>query len=166
MPDTQNAIEVIKVKIADYKTAETPHSLVTNGLGSCVGLCLYDEKVKKAGLAHIMLPEGDDSIEEKFYPRYANTAIRMMLAELEEMGCCRGNMIAKMAGGSSMFQNTKKEGKGIGERNADSIASNLETLGITLTASDTGGDYGRSIEFRTATGEMHIRSIRHGTQVI
>ena len=162
----QESIEIYKVKIADFKTAEAPHLLVTNGLGSCIGLALYDENAKRAGLAHIMLPEGGEDIDSRFYPRYANTAIRIMLAELEAEGCRREGIIAKMAGGASMFQNTKKEGKGIGERNAESVAANLEKLGITLAAADTGGDYGRSIEFRVGTGEMHIRSIRHGTIII
>ena len=34
--------EVIKVGMADLKTAKAPNTLTTLGLGSCIGLTLYD----------------------------------------------------------------------------------------------------------------------------
>ena len=153
---------VIKVKIADYRITREPKILVTNGLGSCVGLSLYDETLKIGGLAHIMLPQSKEDVAPKFYPRYADTAIKIILDELKEDGSDPANIIAKMAGGASMFPDLKKDNKGVGERNVESIMGILASLKIPVAASDTGGDYGRSIEFSISNGEMRIRSIRHG----
>ena len=38
---------VIKVGIADMNVVKTPHAIRTTGLGSCVGLILYDEYKKQ-----------------------------------------------------------------------------------------------------------------------
>mgnify|MGYP000210850203 CR=1 FL=1 len=41
--------EVIKVGMADLKTAKAPNTLTTLGLGSCIGLTLYDPVTKIGG---------------------------------------------------------------------------------------------------------------------
>ena len=38
--------EMIKVGMADLKACKVPHALTTLGLGSCVGVCLYDPVTK------------------------------------------------------------------------------------------------------------------------
>ena len=53
--------EVIKVGMADLKTAKAPNTLTTLGLGSCIGLTLYDPVTKIGGLVpvsytHLTLP--------------------------------------------------------------------------------------------------------------
>ena len=48
--------ETIKVGMADLKVAHAPDSLTTLGLGSCIGLTLYDPVAKVGGLVHFMLP--------------------------------------------------------------------------------------------------------------
>lgn len=158
--------EIIKVRIADYKVAGAPGILVSCGFGSCVGVSLYDGEARMGGLAHIMLPGGGRDAGPEFYPRYADTAIEMMLAEMEERGCDPGNMVAKLAGGASMFPNLKKADMGIGERNIEAAMEILRNLSIPVIASDTGGDYGRSVEFHAGTGDMSITSIMHGVRVI
>ena len=42
--------ETIKVGMADLKVAHAPDSLTTLGLGSCIGLTLYDPVAKVGGL--------------------------------------------------------------------------------------------------------------------
>ncbi len=49
--------EQMKVGIADYKIGTSPQKLITLGLGSCVGIALYDKVKKVGGLSHIMLPD-------------------------------------------------------------------------------------------------------------
>ena len=38
------------------KMAQGGGMLITYALGSCIGICLYDQKIKLAALIHIMLP--------------------------------------------------------------------------------------------------------------
>ena len=49
--------ELIKVGMADYKVGRAPDTLISYGLGSCIGISLYDPQTKIGGLLHIMLPE-------------------------------------------------------------------------------------------------------------
>ena len=49
--------EVVRVGIADMNIVKEPMTIRTSGLGSCVGVVLYDEAKKIAGLLHIMLPD-------------------------------------------------------------------------------------------------------------
>ena len=45
-----------KIKVGMDLNGKITGILFTLGLGSCVGIALYDEQVKVAGLSHIMLP--------------------------------------------------------------------------------------------------------------
>ena len=42
--------ELIKVGMADYKVGRNPDSLISYGLGSCVGIALYDP-LSKIGIS-------------------------------------------------------------------------------------------------------------------
>lgn len=46
---------MIKVGMADLKVCKCPDALTTLGLGSCVGVALYDPVTKISGLLHCML---------------------------------------------------------------------------------------------------------------
>ena len=76
----------INVGIGDLTVSKAPFILETRGLGSCVGVTLYDNKKKIGALAHIMLPRITSSIQEnvsenmKF--RYAEYALPYMLNKM------------------------------------------------------------------------------------
>ena len=63
----------IRVSMADFKVAKAPSQLITTGLGSCVGVALYDPVAKVAGLAHIMLPDSRQGLPA---PNQANLLIQ------------------------------------------------------------------------------------------
>ena len=46
----------IVVGIAEMKMGTKRDELITYALGSCVGICMYDDKLKIGGLLHAMLP--------------------------------------------------------------------------------------------------------------
>ncbi len=46
---------VVKVGIADVQVARYPDKIRTSGLGSCVGLVLYDKDKQTAGLVHVIV---------------------------------------------------------------------------------------------------------------
>ena len=57
------------------KMAQGSGMLITYALGSCIGICLYDQKIKLAALIHIMLPLNMEP-GRKNTMKYADTGIR------------------------------------------------------------------------------------------
>lgn len=159
-------MEKIIVKIADYRIADGPSILITYGLGSCLAVVLYDPGLKVAGMGHIMLPQGQTSRNPGNTKKFADLCIAEMFRELQEKGCNSDRMVAKIAGGASMFDTPYKENFCIGERNRDSVIAELQKKRIPLIGDDTGGKYGRTVEFHVDNGDMVVRSLRNGTKVI
>jgi len=160
--------EKIRVKIADYKISSSPDILVSYGLGSCVGISLYDFETKIGGLAHILLPATTSFKDGEHDGKYADRAVNAMFQAMIEEGCIKERMVAKVAGGAAMFQNNfnVNDQKPVGERNVEAVIEQLDLLGIEMAASDTGGSHGRTIELDLENGEMSIKSLRHGNIVI
>ncbi|WP_028986587.1 chemotaxis protein CheD [Thermicanus aegyptius] len=156
----------IKVGIADLNITFAPNRLRTTGLGSCVGITLYDESIHLAGLAHVMLPSSELAKGEVQVAKYADTAIPELLMRMERAGGRRSRMKAKLAGGAQMFQNKGNDLLRIGPRNVEASLIELRRLQIPVVAQDTGGNYGRTIEIEAETGILRVWTVYHGEKVI
>jgi chemotaxis protein CheD len=154
----------IKVGMADLKVAAEGEVLKTTGLGSCVGLTLFDSASRVAGMAHIMLPSSEISRESAFNrAKYADTALPMLLEAMAERGASMKRIVAKLAGGAQMFVFAgQSDTMRIGPRNVETCKLMLNELAIPLMAEDTGANYGRTIELDSMTGLLTIRSVQYG----
>ncbi|MEZ7790769.1 chemotaxis protein CheD [Bacillus sp. PK3-056] len=161
-------ITVIKVGIADMNVVESPNTIRTSGLGSCVGIVLYSSLKPIAGLAHIMLPEASISKSGTLNKaKFADTAIVELVERLEGLGIKRSTLLAKIAGGAQMFQFTgTSDVMRIGPRNVEAVKNTLQSLRIKLVSEDVGGNSGRTIEFCPATHELTIRTVNKGIHII
>lgn len=157
---------LIKVGMADLNVAASTGILKTTGLGSCVGLTLYDPHAKVAGMAHVMLPTSEIAKEGQInQAKYADTAIPLLIQRMVALGAAVSRMESKMAGGAQMFAfSSAKDTMRIGPRNVESCKAVLEQFRIPLKGEDTGGSYGRTIEFDSATGIMLISSVQQGSK--
>lgn len=154
--------KVIRVGIADVKVAASPRVLVSQALGSCVAIILYDSQQRVGALAHVMLPTSAE-VEDKSNPaKFADTALETMLDKMRELGAKKERLVAKLAGGACMFSEWGSGSNCIGTRNVEVARRLLCRKGIRLVAEDTGGKEGRSVELHTATGRVVIRSVLKG----
>lgn len=152
--------EMIKVGMADLNVCTSPSALTTLGLGSCVGIALFDPIRKIAGLVHIMLPDSTKIINNENRAKFADTGIDALIQEMIKIGADRSVLIAKIAGGAQMFAfSNNSEMMRIGDRNVESTKNKLQQLGIQIKAEDTGANYGRTIEFYPETGILLIKSV-------
>ena len=159
--------ELIKVGLADYKTGKFPDSLITYGLGSCIGIAVFDSRTKLGGLAHIMLPDSSQARATENPAKFADKCLPIMITELLNKGASKANMQAKIAGGAQMFAlNKATDIMRIGERNEESVRATLKSLNIPIIASDTGGNYGRTVELSLETGKFKIKTINKGEKEI
>ena len=85
------------------KVAKNPHLLTTLGLGSCVGIALYDRENKIGGLAHIMLPYSNEFKNNSNPLKFADTAVEKLLYKMKEAGSNIEKLTGKIAGGARMF---------------------------------------------------------------
>ncbi|MDL2264515.1 chemotaxis protein CheD [Synergistaceae bacterium OttesenSCG-928-I11] len=158
----------IHVGMADLVVSKHPATLVTLGLGSCIGLVIYDQVSKAVGMVHIMLP---DSRETKNIPKpgkFADTAVPLLLEELAKLGVNKSQLRAKMAGGAQMFTMPGKDSAifSVGTRNVEATTKMLAEAGIRVVASDTGGSKGRSVEFNTETMKFTVKTLGSSTKEI
>lgn len=159
--------QVIKVGIAELKVAKSPVNLSSAGLGSCVGICLYDPDNRIGGLAHIMLPDSTQARNPENKAKYADSAVGVLISEMQKAGATKTRMVAKIVGGAQMFifPNTSDFMR-IGDRNVEATKNSLAEQQIPLIAQDTGGNFGRSIELCTVNGKLYIRTIEHGEKYL
>ncbi|GAB6189430.1 chemoreceptor glutamine deamidase CheD [Marinitoga arctica] len=147
------------IGIGEYFASKSPDILVTLGLGSCVGVCLWDKNKKIGGLIHVMLPKAPS--EEVTKPgKYADLGISILLKELNNLG--GSNFIAKIFGGAAMFKGSSMD---VGKKNVLAVKEQLKKYGIKIISEDTGGNRARSIEFNLDNGEVMVKKVGGGEKV-
>lgn len=153
--------ETIKVGMADLNICKEPDCLTTIGLGSCVGIALYDSSTKITGLAHIMLPSSKEIKNNSNIAKFADTGIAETVRLMEEAGARRSKITAKIAGGACMFAFALKDSDvlNVGERNVKAVRDVLDELKIPILADDTGLNYGRTVIIDSNTGILTIKSV-------
>lgn len=154
----------IKVKIADLAAKKGDGIIVTVGLGSCVGIALYDSANKVGGLAHILLADSkqfQNKGESFNKAKFADTAIPLLAGRMENLGAERKNLRAKIAGGSQLFDFQNKS-ISIGEKNIAAVISTLKEMEIPILGQDVGGNYGRTMRLLIDTGKVLISTVGKG----
>ncbi len=158
---------IIKVGMADLKVARHPDVLSTLGLGSCIGICLYDPITKVIGLAHIMLPSSKTIKNNSNIAKFADTGLDELINQMTKIGAEKRRLVAKIAGGAQMFAfSSNNESMRIGEKNAESVRECLKEYNISILADETGGNFGRTIEFYSENGSLLIKTIGHGVKEV
>lgn len=147
----------ITVGIADMKIAQGSGVLITYALGSCIGLCFHDPRLRLGALLHIMLPLNMEA-GRKNPLKYADTGIRETLRQLEAKGASKSRLTVKIAGGAKMFEVNGGNLGNIGQRNIESVHTILRQEGLHLMAEDVGGKVARTLLFDVASGQGCIRS--------
>lgn len=159
--------QVIKVGMADLNICKAPDIITTLGLGSCIGLILYDPVAKIGGMVHYMLPDSTQVRNNSNIAKFADTGIDELLKRVIAAGANRSRLISKIAGGAKMFEVSGLSDIGnIGARNAEAAKQKLKSLGIHLVAEDTGLNYGRTVELHCDTGEFYIKSVGKPIKII
>ncbi|GED18793.1 chemotaxis protein CheD [Kurthia gibsonii] len=157
---------VVKVGIAQMDIVKAPSTIRTSGLGSCVGVVVYDQSKGIAGLIHIMLPDSKVAKSGTMnIAKFADTGIPALIEALKKAGASSYKLKAKIAGGAQMFQFTSSnDTMRIGPRNVEAVIEQLRKYMIPVLAQDTGGNSGRTIEFNPETGLLNIRTVNQGVK--
>ncbi|MGI6152234.1 MAG: chemotaxis protein CheD [Christensenellaceae bacterium] len=155
------------IGMAELGVVKQPETIVTLGLGSCVGIVLYDKVNKIGGMVHVVLPDSTKATEVN-RAKFADTGPEELLNKMIAQGASRPHIVAKLAGGAHMFGNinTTNDTLKVGQRNAFVSKMAVLKLRIPIIAEDLGGTYGRTITLRTEDGSLEIKTVGKGVKVI
>ncbi|MBR4223287.1 MAG: chemotaxis protein CheD [Oscillospiraceae bacterium] len=150
---------MITVAIADLACVrgDTGEVIVTYALGSCVGICLYDEQTRIAGMVHVMLPWSKDAMNDNNKRRYADTGITELIGIMVSKGAMKSRIVAKIAGGAQMFGSASGTFN-IGERNIEAVEHVLAAYKIPVIARDVGGSCARTLFLHSDTGMAEVKT--------
>ena len=158
--------EVI-VKVADWAAERGDGVLVTLGLGSCVAIMLYDAQVNAGAMAHVLLPSTSLARDITNRAKFPETAVPLLIERLKGLGADPRRLVAKLAGGASMFGQLVTPGTiQMGERNLLASRSALRAAAIPILRESVGGERGRSVRFHVKDGRVEIRSVGADVNVI
>lgn len=154
---TTKPATTLMVGLGEVKTSQDPEEVLTClGLGSCIGVCMYDPVARVAGMVHVVLPNSDGKPENS-RGKYADTGVPLLLEMMLERGATKSRVIVKIAGGAQI---SRAKGMGdafqIGERNLEAVGAVLDANSMRVKGSDTGGHHGRTMRFYLDTGKTLV----------
>jgi len=161
--------DMIKVGMGDLKVAKAPNYIITLGLGSCVGITMYDPINKIGAMLHAMLPDSTRILNNSNKAKFVDTGIVLMLDELVKMGANKNNLEVKLFGGAKMFTSINASASSvlnIGENNVLEARTLLKKMGMTIKSQETGDNFGRTIVFELATGHVEVRAIGQKPRIL
>lgn len=133
--------------------------LVAFGLGSCVGVGVYDPVKGIAGLLHAVLPEPLNGSDQES-TKYVGNGIKKLLEEVTARGAVKERLIVRIAGGANMLTSPGlSKSFDIGNRNIIMATRILEILKIKIVSQNVGGNIGRTFRVYVVDGKMTIRMI-------
>lgn len=165
--DRHFACDAVKILPGEYY-ATTDDTLIVTVLGSCVSVCLRDQKLKIGGMNHFLLPSDDaaniSSVSES--ARYGVYAMELLINQMLKLGANKDNLEAKVFGGGNVLRGLNLNS--VGERNAEFILEYLKSEHIPILATDLLDQYPRKVYFFPETGKVLVRKIKslHNTTII
>lgn len=149
---------MLAVGVGDCKvSALQAETLVTYGLGSCIGVTIWDPVVKVGGLLHFMLPESQsDPVKAKQNPAlYADTGIPLLFKSAYQLGAEKRRLLVRVAGGAQVL-----DGDGvfnIGKRNYLAMKKIFWKAGVMIHAEEVGGNLSRTLRLEVGTGKLLLQ---------
>lgn len=157
---------IIEIRIAELFVGNQSYTMVSNGIGSCIVIIFYDRLTGLGGMAHAILPHAKNSpdrttpfapdSEGRFFAKYADQAVDILLEKIEELGGVREHLVAKLVGGAHMFALLEGDQYGVGFENTEAARKRISELGITIEKEVVGGTVGRNVRFDCRTGIVEI----------
>ena len=141
----------------EFFSSDSQEEMISTVLGSCIAITLHDPKLRIGGMNHFMLVSSSQTQDaQENSGRFGEFAIELLLNDMMKKGAQKKRMIAKVFGGSNMFNAAPSE-RNVGEQNIDFAFYYLEREGIPIQASNVGGNYSRKIYFDPITAKVWVK---------
>ncbi len=150
----------ISVGLGEEKVSRDPNDiLVAYGLGSCLGIGMFDPITRISGLLHAVLPERLN-MNDGNQAKYVSCGIEILLEHMVKTGADPKRLIVRFAGGANMLVSPGlSQTFDIGTRNIASALATFSAMRMRISGQDVGGNIGRTVRLYVATGKMTVRMI-------
>lgn len=151
------------VGVADMRVSNDPSAiLITQALGCCIGVSVYDPVARVGGLLHFMLPKAGisktrtDKAKKNPY-MFADTGVPLLFQEAYKYGADKGRMVIKIAGGARIRNSTGLFNFNIGKHNYVALREIFQENDVPIHEEDVGGNVPRTMGLELATGRVYIK---------
>ncbi|RMF93062.1 MAG: chemotaxis protein CheD [Candidatus Schekmanbacteria bacterium] len=148
------------VGLADMKISSSKEDIIiTHGLGSCLGITVYDPLAHIGGMLHVMLPFSNidpERAKEKPF-MFVDTGLPKLFISCYEMGASKDRLIVTVCGGANPLGMSNNKVFNIGERNFAILQKLLDKNNVSLAACDIGGTQSRTMTLEIATGRVSLK---------
>ena len=137
-----------------YVTGEP--TVIYTVLGSCVSVCLYDNRLKYGGMCHYLLPRKRK--EDRATAKLGDIAIMALYQSFLEFESQPADLLAQIIGGAYLKGNDSSAS--IAYENVKTAKEILTKLSIKIISEDTGGELGRKVLFYSEHNELMVRKVQ------
>jgi len=154
--DPTSPTRIVHIHIGEHYVSGQPALEIHTVLGSCIGACIRDPKLRIGGMNHFMLPgdgEGRDFSRDGggfSELRYGQHAMERLINDLLAAGGRRERLEVKLFGGA----NTLHAALRVGDRNVSFVRRFMAEEGMQIAAEDLGGAQGRRVRYNPTTGQV------------
>lgn len=136
--------------------------MVTTVLGPCVAVTFFSARLKRGAICHAMLPEPRSNGRSDFWEtpeKYVSCAVEKLIQSFQGSAAA-SDVEVKIFGGAHLLPGRgKTKSTSVGAANVALARELLAAAGYTITASDTGGTFGRKVVFNTQSGSVHVKRL-------
>lgn len=156
------------VGMGDIHVAKGDAAYNCLGLGSCIGLVLFDPTTGVSGMIHVMLPAEFPGRPADKVGKFADTGVPEMVRQMTALGAVSSKIVAAYAGGAQVFKfGTPSDTKlDVGARNTEAVAEQVKKFGFRVLATDTGGSNGRTVSVTISDGLVKVRTVNTGERTL
>jgi chemotaxis receptor (MCP) glutamine deamidase CheD len=138
--------------------ASAEPTMIKTLLGSCVAVCLWDERARVGGMNHFLLPDGRSDGPRDEPTRFGVHAMDRLVGEMLKLGAEPRRMVAKVFGGASVLA-LGGSAANVPHANVAFVRAYLGREGTPVAATSVGGTLPRQIRFFTETGKALVRRV-------
>lgn len=156
----------ITIYIGGYYVAKEP-AVIKTVLGSCISVCLFDNKNKFGGMNHFMLPEmreGENPEDDYNNTRYGIYAMEVLINEIIKLGGKKENLTAKIFGGGHVLSTMTSNILQVPDKNIRFAKKFLYDEKIPIVSEDIGGMWPRKVFFFNTENKVLMKKLEGKTK--
>ena len=145
---------VIGIGDVAYSDDQT-EQIITHALGSCVAVIIHCVSTKRTAMAHVVLPTIQNTTKPIKEAYYADSALKDMLTYfLKDNRCRKSYLNIHLIGGAGLLN--EHDLFQVGRKNVMVLSDMLRKNYIQFDATDTGGNYSRTVRVAVKNGKIKV----------